>query len=429
MPRVELKRLDDAPVSHTMAVPRRGDGEPDFLSLPAAPGVVVLESREGRTLLIAMTADARELARRKLGESAGQTGERAGAGRVDCRDDTERVAVIRVGSMLEADAVYLRQARERLPRVHRVVSERWRAWFAHVDPEAEHPQWSKTNLLGLVRGRSASVGVSARGSDGTEYACLIGPLPDKDAAGRFLEAVTDAFDLCRFHHLLVQSPRASACAYKEMGRCPAPCDGTESMEAYRERTREAVEALGSGSIEQGVARIEEQMRVAAVAQEYERGAALKKIAERMQNLRTPAFAHVGRLDRWAVLAVLPSTTARMVRGAVLWRGELLALPEVSGADVNRSAAAIAAGVSAVIGGSKGEMRLSEEAIETVGLVSRHLFLPVKKRSGVMMTVREGVVDAGAVARAVKAVGGSKCAKVGVEDRELEAGGPGAGGTE
>src|SRR5207248_6767272 len=62
---------------------------------------------------------------------------------------------------------------------------------------------------------------------------LIGPLEDKHAAARFIQLVEDAFDLCRYYNILLESPRAKACAYKEMGKCPAPCDGSISMAKYR----------------------------------------------------------------------------------------------------------------------------------------------------------------------------------------------------
>ena len=37
-------------------------------------------------------------------------------------------------------------------------------------------------------------------------------------------------DLCRKHDILVQAPTGQACVYHEMGRCPAPCDGSMTLE-------------------------------------------------------------------------------------------------------------------------------------------------------------------------------------------------------
>ena len=62
---------------------------------------------------------------------------------------------------------------------------------------------------------------------------LLGPVEDKNVAGKLIEDIADWFDLCRYYHILVESPNAKACAYKEMGKCPAPCDGSISMPQYR----------------------------------------------------------------------------------------------------------------------------------------------------------------------------------------------------
>ena len=87
------------------------------------------------------------------------------------------------------------------------------AWFVHVDPDANFPRYVKTTDL------AARTGV------------YLGPLEDKHAAARLIQLAEDAFDLCRYYNILVESPHAKACAYKEMGKCPAPCDGSISMDA------------------------------------------------------------------------------------------------------------------------------------------------------------------------------------------------------
>src|SRR5947207_15818153 len=62
---------------------------------------------------------------------------------------------------------------------------------------------------------------------------FVGPVEDKHAAARLIELVEDLFDLCRYYNILLESPRGKACAYKEMGKCPAPCDGSIGIEHYR----------------------------------------------------------------------------------------------------------------------------------------------------------------------------------------------------
>src|SRR5438067_1674195 len=102
MARDALHPLDAAPISHTMPVPSDALSEPDFLLLPDAPAVVIVESADAKTILIATTASARELARRRLTPAA--EGERTA--RVDHRSLCAggRVLAVQVGSSLEADA-------------------------------------------------------------------------------------------------------------------------------------------------------------------------------------------------------------------------------------------------------------------------------------------------------------------------------------
>src|SRR3982751_5231714 len=90
------------------------------------------------------------------------------------------------------------------------------AWFIQVDPTNNFPRYIKT--------------IAPLGKRGS----VIGPLEDKHAAARLMQLAEDGFDLCRYYPILVESPNAKACAYKEMGKCPAPCDGSVSMDAYRQ---------------------------------------------------------------------------------------------------------------------------------------------------------------------------------------------------
>ena len=392
-----LPRLDQAPITAQITLPETG--EPDLLALPAGPGVLILEPRgaEG-TLLIATTANLRELARRRLCPDP----EQPTGGQIDYRALTGRVLGIGVGSGLEADAVYLRQARERLPASYRAVSERWQAWFVYADPDAAFPQPARSNLRPGAGSR--------RGTSGTDVALppppgiVVGPLPDKDAAGRLIEALIDGFDLCRFHNLLVQAPRATACAYKEMGRCPAPCDGTEPLADYRARTRAALDALTSGVLPGQLDDCRARMRAAAEAAQFELAGELKARADRLANLVKPAFAHIARLDRWRVLWILPGAEPGLVRPALLNSGELVRLNDQPAADP----AAAARGIAQQLAGVPREaLNLTQDRLDTMGLASRWLFKPAKKRSGVALSASAMDPSLAEIARAVRSVAAGK----------------------
>ncbi len=358
-----LPTLDGATVSHTLEVP--ADGEPDYPALPAHPGVAVFEDEDAHPLVIATTADLRELARRRLGPGG------AGLARADHRAVTRRILAFEVGSGLEADVVYLAQARLRTPETHRIVGERWRAWFVRVDPGAEFPKWARTNL--------------ADGVDISEQV-LLGPMAQKDTAGRFIELVTDAFDLCRDYSLLVQAPRARACAYKEMGRCPAPCDGSEPMPSFRLRTRRAVEAV-SGGLGEMLARLDTDMRKSGAAGEFEAAAELKQQATRLAALAKPAFAHITDARRWRMAVVLPSPRPRRARLLVLAGGRLGVVGEIEPgvASPDLEAAAVR-----VIDAARSAPPLSPgpAQLDTLAAVTRWLYSPRARRRGAAIVIKD-----------------------------------------
>jgi hypothetical protein len=408
--------LFSAPLTHEMILGPAVDVDAAALALPAAPAVAVLESAAGEPVLIATTADLRGFVRSRLGSAGDER-----PGRVRYRELCARVSATRVGSSLEADAVYLGHARRLMPRSYAVVCERWRAWYAHVDPETDHPRWTKTNLKGLVESRSASreAGAPAGG-------VLLGPIADKDAAGRFIEAAVDAFDLCRYHELLVQAPRAAPCAYKEMGRCPAPCDGSEPMERYRDRTRDAVKVL-SGTLADEIAGEESRMRSAAERGAFEEAGASKARVERLERLRGRGLAGVRRLDEYAPVFVLPvggGGRARWARVVALSGGRLVALASVRAGDLDGARA-----VSERLGVLARGVTLAESpaALDALAVVARWLFTPASRPRGVMLHALGPAADVspGAVDAAVRSVTKRDEAPA-VEDLELENVGAGEG---
>ncbi len=410
-----LARLDEGGARLELGIGESVTSEA-LLPLPSGPGVLVLESRSGQTVLVATTANVRELARRRLAEH--QAAERSPAADLRGVCAGGRAIGVGTGSALETDAVYLRMARERLPHAARVVSERWRAWFVHVDPDAPFPEWSKTNLIGLAKARSAGERVEGVLGKGV----LLGPIWNKDAAGRFIEHAIDAFDLCRFHALLVLAPGATACAYKEMGRCPAPCDGSEPMAAYRERTRRAASVL-AGGIEAMATELEAALASASAAQEFERAAEAKRALDRITPLRARAFQDVARLSAWQRILVLRGEHAGTVRLGVMDRGNLWRVGDAVAKDDDavRAMCRRAVGIAAELerapmeAGDRGE--LDPERIDSIGLFSRWLQMPAKKRGGVAIALGASVeAEAVKAARQVAKVGDDAG---GVESQELE----------
>jgi excinuclease UvrABC nuclease subunit len=130
----------------------------------------------------------------------------------------------------------------------------------------------------------------------------LGPFFTHSDATRFVQVLEDGFDLCRYPQILEQSPHGKACAYFDMGRCPAPCDGTLPMSRYRESVEEAVR-FAIADREGVYGRCEAAMREAASRQSYEQAGRIKQRLARLREIEHKAFAHVGPIEQFNWLIV------------------------------------------------------------------------------------------------------------------------------
>jgi excinuclease UvrABC nuclease subunit len=137
---------------------------------------------------------------------------------------------------------------------------------------------------------------------GFDYA---GPVRDKHAAERLIETVVDLFDLCRYHSVLVQAPGGKACAYKEMGKCPAPCDGSVPLSWYHGQMAEAFSFIAGPGRMQWKASTEAAMKAASGALNFEQAGRIKQRLSRAAMIEGEAFMHLGPLEEFAFLSLQP----------------------------------------------------------------------------------------------------------------------------
>jgi hypothetical protein len=262
----------------TLALPGPDARAAALLALPAAPGVLAIDDEAGRPFLLLTTADARAAARKRLATDAAP-------GQADLGAIAARVRCWPVGSLLEGELVLLDLALAEHSALARAMLDRATGWFIHIDPDEPFPRWRRlgTNELALATAEQ-------RASRGT----LLGPIRDKHAAARAIEDLNDLFDLCREHSLLVLAPNAQACAYKELGKCPAPCDGSEPLDTYRARLRDAIACWRDPQGWQ--ARTRAEMQRAATALDFERAALLKERLDASAALHRGPLAHAH--DDW-----------------------------------------------------------------------------------------------------------------------------------
>ncbi|MCB9849272.1 MAG: hypothetical protein H6817_01055 [Phycisphaerales bacterium] len=279
-------------------------------------------------------------------------------------------------STFENDWLYLRAARQLLGSAYRDALAFAPVWYARIDVDERFPRWTVTHR---------------RDAEDATYA---GPFMTRKRAGQFVADLEDLFDLCRYHDVLVRAPQGERCAYYDMGKCPAPCDGTIGLDVYHNTLADSVRfATGDGSA--FAARIKTEMADAATALAFERAQRLKESADRAEK----ALERKGRLattpDELRYLIVQRGARRSLIRpffctGGALDAGDEVALGEV--------AAHVPAWRERLRSSDKDRHIDAAYRAETTALVCHHLGKGAKA-SGVYLNVQE-VEDCASVAQRI-----------------------------
>ncbi len=259
--------------------------------VPAKMAVYLLLDASDGPLLLATVGDLRAALKRRLTDTPAENRSK----RVQYGQLCARVLFRIVHSPFAANWHYYRTARLLFPDAYRDMIS-WRpTHFIAIKPAQRFPRFQRTETLD---------------EPGMTY---VGPIAERRAADKLIETLEDLFDLCRYYHILVQAPHGKACAYKEMGKCPAPCDGTVLMEHYRGQIAEAVAFLDAPddavNPRVGYARWratqESAMRTAASQLAFETASKLKARLGRAALIEQLPFARMDVLSRFAYLALQP----------------------------------------------------------------------------------------------------------------------------
>lgn len=336
-----------------------GDFDAFVRSVPAKWVVYLLVDAADQPVQLLCVKNLRYSLKRRLGgdETIGLSK------RVDYRQLVRRVYYKRVDSAFEADWVYYEAARLAFPQTYQGMVGFRPAWFVHVNPDAKFPRFVKTADLSTTTGRH------------------IGPVEDKHAAQRLIELAEDSFDLCRYYNILVEAPHGRACAYKEMGKCPAPCDGSIGVDQYRRMVEWAADTLVDPSRE--VAAHTTRMKQAAGALKFETAGRIKQLIDQLSQLGKGPFRHVGLLSDFAYVSLQHGPSRGCANVFLITPGRidpllcLIDIPERP-ADILRHLLAEAA------------VRMTPAVdmigAERIGIVSHHLF-SAKATHGAFLPMR------------------------------------------
>lgn len=254
----------------------------DLAKLPNVPAIYLLEAADATPIQLATTQALRRLLISRLAEAPPTSG------RADLSAIARGVRWRALSTAFEGRWWYYRLARAIYPRDYRTLISFGPAWFLGVDFNRAVPELRVTERFTLTPGD-----------------CL-GPWPTHAAVQEALTGLWDLFDLCRYPAEVRRTPHGKRCAYAEMGRCDAPCDGSVPLAPYVERCRVAWE-FACGGVTHWLAAAEAEMRNAAAAQAYERAAQLKQqlvFARRWAQHWTPVIRTASNFCDAAALPVV-----------------------------------------------------------------------------------------------------------------------------
>jgi len=242
---------------------------------PTGPGVYLFSDRAGVTLYVGKAADLRARVRSYLRDG--------GDGRVQLRFLGEEAADVEfVATATEQEALLLENTviKKKQPRYNLKLKDDKAFLLLRLDRREAWP-WFR-----LVRRRQ---------DDGAQY---FGPFASAKAVRRTLRLLHKIVPLrdCSdsvFHN------RARPCIKHQIGRCPAPCVGLVTREAYDELLDRAVKIL-RGNAGPVLADLRQRMAEAAANLEFERAQTLKDQLQSLQLVAEPQAVVVDAGDEDAL---------------------------------------------------------------------------------------------------------------------------------
>lgn len=321
--------------------------------LRARPGVVAFVGA-GRVVMLGACADLRAFASSRL---------RGEGRRADLAGVVDTVMACETGSGFEADWAHAVLSRGETLEGGDPHPPGNPVWFIRLDPESHAP--------------ACRVLDSAEVRDRDELGTLIGPFGARGAAEAYARLLDERFALCREPALLAKRPDAIACVYKEMGRCPAPCDGSESMGTYRARVRAALDFAGEPL---GAARAEAERRMheSSSRLDFEAAAGARAELALLEAADGRLSAWATTMDRYGVLGVMPSGKAGWARLIMHRSGRTRHLADVKAREPGGWRDTILAAIDRRAATTEPPDR--GWGVE-IGVVCRHLFATRNRRGG------------------------------------------------
>ncbi len=296
------------------------DGSLDARSIPTCGGVYRLTDAQDRLILLASCENLRRVI---LNRVASRTPEQKSK-RADLAPIARHVDWRTTYSRFETAWAHWQEARTLDPKHYRDVIAFSPAWFLVADACASVPR------------------IMAAKEFKTDSDRRIGPLATRRDAEAWLRMLEDVFDLCRYDLILEQTPNGEPCAYFEMGKCPAPCDGSLSIETYSRMIADAMD-FSTGAREPRLSTLRDAVHTASERLRFEKAAAIQKSIDSAKELvAKPAYEHMCDLSECCWLVVQRAGPRRRsekttlvkpfhIHGGVMEMGEPVSLADLEDA--------------------------------------------------------------------------------------------------
>jgi DNA polymerase-3 subunit epsilon len=287
----------------------------DLAPLPGCPAIYVLLDAGGTPVQLATTQSLKRLLISRLTDPA-----RLRPGQPDLAEITRGVRWRPLATAFEGRWWYYRLARTMYPQEYRRLISFGPAYFLHVDWDHPVPELRVTERVFGLSGQ------------------FVGPWPSHKACQEALEGLWDLFDLCRYPEQVRKTPHGTRCAYAEMGRCDAPCDGSVPLAAYAARCR-AAWRFATGGVEEWLEQAEARMRRSAAHQQFELAGQIKQQLRFAHAWQTEWAPHLRTAEGLNYFIALPVTRRRAWKLLAFRGGDLADGPIVPERSLGRDAVA------------------------------------------------------------------------------------------
>lgn len=289
-------------------------GASDLAALPGCPALYLLSDAHAAPVQLATTQSLKRVLVARLTDPLHRPR------RADLTEVARGVRWRRLSTPFEGRWWYYRVARALYPQEYRRLISFGPAWFLHVDWDCPVPELRVTEQVWGPPGQ------------------FVGPWPTQRAARETLEGLWDLFDLCRYPEQVRKTPQGARCAYAEMGRCDAPCDGSVPLAAYVARCRAAWRFV-TGGCGEWTDLATERMKRAAAVQKYELAAQLRQQIQLAEAWRVQWAPHVQPAERMHCLLAFPATRRRACKLFHFRRGDVREGPVLAARQVESGAVA------------------------------------------------------------------------------------------